>query len=64
MYNLYFRDRRQDIRVVQSQELVDLNKQDELKRYIQRETGIQVCSPVLQIVNNETQTHDNPPTAA
>lgn len=53
MANLYFRDRKQDLRVIQAGDDVDLNQQDEIKQLIQRETGIQVFSPVLQIVNNE-----------
>lgn len=60
MANLYFRDRKQDLRVIEAGDDVDLNQQDALKQLIQKETGIQVFSPVLQIVNNEKRNSSSP----
>jgi hypothetical protein len=47
---MYFRDRNQNLRLIIAEQEVDLNKQKQLKHYIESETNIQVFSPILSVV--------------
>jgi len=45
-------DRNKELRIFEVEDSIDLTKQDQIKTWIQRETGVQVFSPVLGLITN------------